>query len=226
MSNPTPAGDPGVEYRVEIPPGSLEGMLDWREVFGNDRPVELEIGFGKGTFLREAAQMFPDRNYLGLERANKYFRLVRGRLEKRGLENVRIVRGEAVHFLTHFVPDESLHAIHIYHPDPWPKRRHHKRRLLTRDFLDLCLGKLVAGDARARGITMTTDFEKYFEFIREEVDALHRERGGFEYEEERGPGIVMTNFARKHLERGATIYRMEMRKSLESGVGRNGSPSS
>jgi tRNA (guanine-N7-)-methyltransferase len=212
MSNSAATGESGVEYRVEIPVGSLEGILDWREVFGNNRPVELEIGFGKGTFLREAAQMFPDRNFLGLERANKYFRLVRGRLEKRGLENVRIVRGEAVHFLSHFVPDESLHAIHIYHPDPWPKRRHHKRRLLTRDFLALCLSKLVEGG----GIVITTDFEKYFDFIREEVDVFHRERGGFKYEEGRGPGIVMTNFARKHLERGATIFRMEMMKSPES----------
>jgi tRNA (guanine-N7-)-methyltransferase len=209
----TRAAESRVEYRVEIPAATLEGLLDWREVFGNSGPVELEIGFGKGTFLREAAQMFPDRNYLGLERANKYFRLVRGRLEKRGLENVRIVRGEALHFLTHFIPDDSLQAIHIYHPDPWPKRRHHKRRLLTRDFLALCLSKLVEGG----GITITTDFEKYFDFIREEVQALHRERGGIEYEEGRGPGIVMTNFARKHLERGATIFRMEI-TNLPGGV--------
>jgi len=196
-------------FTVEIAAGSLEGRLDWGELFGNDHPVEMEIGFGKGTFLREAAVMFPDRNFFGLERTNKYFRLVRQRLDKRGLRNVRIARGEALHFLTHFVPDASLHAIHIYHPDPWPKRRHHKRRLLTRGFLALCLSKLVPGG----GVVITTDFEKYFEFVREEVEALQNETGGFDYEEGEGPGLGMTNFSREPLERGATIHRMELRKA-------------
>lgn len=193
---------------VEIPVGSLEGKLEWREVFGNDRPVELEIGFGKGTFLREAGRMFPDRNFLGLEWSAKYYRLVKGRLDKRGLPNVRIVRAEARHFFQHFVPESSLAAIHIYHPDPWPKRRHHKRRLLRRDFTALCLSRLVPGGR----MIITTDFEDYFAFIREEVSALAAAGVPMVTEEGEGPGVVMTNYSRKHLERGGRIFRLEIGK--------------
>lgn len=194
---------------VEIPVGSLEGQLAWDEVFGNHHPVELEVGFGKGTFLREAARLFPGHNFLGLERSAKYVRLVKHRLGRLGLPNVRIVRAEAHHFFHHFLADESLLAIHMYHPDPWPKRRHHKRRLVKRDFVTLCLSKLIPGGH----LILTTDFEAYFTFIRDEINALRAERDTFRVEEGRGPGSIMTNYSRKHLERGGRIFRLEIRKS-------------
>jgi tRNA (guanine-N7-)-methyltransferase len=181
------------DLRVEIPIELIEGPLVWSEVFRNDGPVQLEVGFGKGTFLREAARLFPDRNFLGIEYSRKYVRLVRHRLERLGLPNVRIVRAEAHHFFANFLPDESLEAIHIYHPDPWPKRRHHKRRLLKRAFV-------------------TTDFEGYYAAIQKEVGALAGQGTSFNVEEAEGPGIIMTNYSRKHLERGGKIFRIEIRK--------------
>jgi len=193
---------------VEIPAGSLEGQLEWAEVFGDGRPVELEVGFGKGTFLREAARLFPDRNFLGIEWSAKYVRLVRQRLVRLGLANVRIVRAEARHFFEHFLADGSLAAIHIYHPDPWPKRRHHKRRLMRREFIVLALAKLAPGGR----IVTTTDFEAYFAFMREEAGAVRDRDERIEVEEAEGPGAVMTNYSRKHLERGGRIFRLEIRK--------------
>ncbi|MBN1868042.1 tRNA (guanosine(46)-N7)-methyltransferase TrmB [Candidatus Sumerlaeota bacterium] len=114
----------------------LPKPLDWEAEFGARAPVEVEIGCGNGRFLRRAAEDRPDTLFLGIERALKYARLANERMIKYGIGNVRIVRADAARFLADRVPESSVDALHVYFTDPWPKKRHVKRRLFQTPFLD------------------------------------------------------------------------------------------
>ena len=99
-----------------------EGFLNWAEVFGDDRPVEFEVGSGKGLFLANAATAHPDHNFLGVELAKKYAQRAAERVAKLELTNVRVYPGDAKAFLAQRVGPSSLAAVHVYFPDPWWKR--------------------------------------------------------------------------------------------------------
>lgn len=104
--------------------------LDWRRVFGRTAPVVLEIGFGMGETTAEIAAAHPERDFLGIEvHAPGVGSLLRD-VERRGLRNVRVIRHDAVEVIAAMIPADSLAGIHVFFPDPWPKKRHHKRRLL------------------------------------------------------------------------------------------------
>ncbi len=139
-------------------PGQL---IRFAEVFGNERPVELEIGCGKGGFLLRQARENPHRNYFGIEWANKYYRYASDRIVRWGVQNVRLMRTDARYFMIHQVPSESLAALHIYHPDPWPKKRHHKRRLFQPEFVAAAVRSLQPGAKWA----IQTDHAEYFGLI-------------------------------------------------------------
>src|SRR3982750_4513304 len=189
----------------------LPRPIDWTELFGNDHPVELEIGIGKGTFLVGQAEARPDVNFFGIEWANKYWRSASDRLRRRGLLNTRTVRAEANYFLTEFVPDTSLSVLHIYFPDPWPKARHHKRRLIQPPFMQLARRTLVR-DGR---IQIVTDHKEYFE----QIDQVVRGAEGFEVIDYNRPGsagageFVGTNFERKNAREGRPFYAIAARRS-------------
>ena len=146
---------PGIVLEAD----ELPSPLEWPEVFGNSRPVEIEIGFGKGGFLVQATQRFPERNFLGLETAAKMVEYAARRLEKRGIPNVRLLRADAHYFLHRFAQEASVAAFHIYFPDPWPKQRHRKRRLLTPEFLRTA-GRVIMPGGQ---VYFATDFQDYFE---------------------------------------------------------------
>src|SRR3954471_14719996 len=133
--------------------------LDWRQLFGNDHPVELEIGMGKGTFLTEQAKARPDVNFFGIEWANWFWRYASDRLRRNGCTNARAVRAEALFFLREHVPDASISVLHVYFPDPWPKKRHHKRRLVQEPFMQQAKRVLAP---RGR-LQIVTDHQGYFE---------------------------------------------------------------
>ena len=118
-----------------------------RELFGNDRPIELEIGTGKGGFLLQQAQAHEDRNYLGIEWANKYFRLAADRMARWDVGNVRMIRCDAKVFVQRYLPAASICALHVHHPDPWPKRRHHRRRLFDEAFIDAAFEQILTRSA-------------------------------------------------------------------------------
>ena len=209
---------PTVLSPVEVDGTSLAESIDWEIVFGRSGPVELEIGFGKGSFLLAAAPKFPDRNYFGIEVSRKYNRITASRLLRAGITNVRICRMEASYFVGSLVPSESLAAIHIYHPDPWPKRRHHKRRLICGEFLKVCLSKIAPGGS----IHVSTDHDEYFGFIKTEVDVLSQSGLPFEttYSEgPEGPWEVVTHYARKYHVRGSIIHRVDIQKPGEGSTG-------
>jgi tRNA (guanine-N7-)-methyltransferase len=113
-----------------------------RDMFTGERPLEIEIGAGKGKFLMHRAMAEPDIDFIGIDYIWKYLKIGWQRVQKRGLDNVLFFKAEANEFVTHLVPDGSVSAFHIYFPDPWHKRRHNKRRLLTPDFFRMLHGRL------------------------------------------------------------------------------------
>src|SRR2546429_9222515 len=137
----------------------LPKPVRWPELFGNDRPVELEIGMGKGTFLTEQAKARPEVNFFGIEWANWFWRYASDRLRRNGCTNARTVRAEALFFLREHVPDASISVLHVYFPDPWPKKRHHKRRLVQEPFMLQAKRVLTPGGR----LQIVTDHLGYFE---------------------------------------------------------------
>ncbi|MEW6197362.1 MAG: tRNA (guanosine(46)-N7)-methyltransferase TrmB [Planctomycetota bacterium] len=146
---------------VAVAPSELESFT-WAGVFGNARPVEVEIGTGKAAFLLRRARACPDRNFLGIEWASEFYRYAVDRMERWKAPNVRILRWDGGHFIRTICPPESITALHVYHPDPWPKRRHHKRRLFQSAFVEAAVRGLVHGGHLA----VQTDHAEYFEIIR------------------------------------------------------------
>jgi len=124
---PRPGG--GGNYELDL--NRLEIPLSWKEVFGREAPVHLEIGSGKGRFSVEFALNHPEINYLSVERAPKYHRILLARTARRGAANIRLLQTTAEDLLFRLLPPESLDRIYILFPDPWPKKRHHKRRLIS-----------------------------------------------------------------------------------------------
>jgi hypothetical protein len=117
---------------VEAVPDYLGGPPDWQALFGGRAgPLEVEIGCGKGTFLVRAGGERPGHRILGIERARQYVQESCARVRKAELPNVRVVWAEALPFLRGALEPGSVHAFHVYFPDPWPKKRHHKRRFFT-----------------------------------------------------------------------------------------------
>ncbi|MBX6316016.1 MAG: tRNA (guanosine(46)-N7)-methyltransferase TrmB, partial [Isosphaeraceae bacterium] len=183
--------------------------IAWAEVFGDDHPIELEIGPGKGLFLANAATKKPDHNFIGVELSKKYARKAAERVAKRGLRNVRVVAGDARRFLNQFVPPASLHAVHIYFPDPWWKKRHKKRRVFCEPFVvDVARALQPGGD-----FWMATDVEEYFG-VMQDLMAAHPE---FLPQPPPQPNTpehdldYLTNFERKYRIEGRPIYRAHYR---------------
>lgn len=139
----------------------VEGMLEWSEVFGNQNPVQIDIGCGRGKFLFDSSTGHPETNWLGVELDFSEGRRGAKRLAKRQLPNARIVGGDAVQFLTKHVMPHSVDAAHVYFPDPWWKRKHAKRRLFTDTFADL-LARIVKHGGYVHS---WTDVADYFEVI-------------------------------------------------------------
>jgi tRNA (guanine-N7-)-methyltransferase len=190
----------GVGLDVE----ALPRPLDFAALFGNDHPIELEIGTGKGTFLTDQAKARPEVNFFGIEWANWFFRYASDRLRRNNCLNARMVRAEANYFLNEFVPDRSLSVLHIYFPDPWPKKRHHKRRLVQPPFLKNVERVLVP----AGRLQVVTDHKGYFEENIEpavrgsKLSVIDYNRPGSASEGE----FVGTNFERKYRREGRPFY--------------------
>jgi tRNA (guanine-N7-)-methyltransferase len=145
--------------------GAIEGPFRWAEMFGRRTRIEVEIGCGKGRFLAEYAAAHPDRDFLGVEWGVRWVRQACDRLDKAGLENVRLLRVDAKDLLARLIPEGSVHVLHVYFPDPWPKRRHRKRRLFDPSIPPLMERALVPGGE----LHVATDQGGYFEQIVERI---------------------------------------------------------
>ena len=131
--------------------------LDFQSIFGNDNPVWLDIGFGNGESIIHAAQKYPEINFLGIEVHLPGVGHLLIECEKLGLDNVKIIRNDAVDMMSKHMTDESLDAVHVYFPDPWHKKRHHKRRIINPEFLALATQKLKTGGR----LHYASDWEPY-----------------------------------------------------------------
>jgi tRNA (guanine-N7-)-methyltransferase len=198
---------PGISLKAE----DLDGKIDFVRIFGRSGPLHIEIGAGKGTFLFGQAAAQPGDNFLGIERARKYYRYAVDRIGRWGVTNVRIIRTDAAGFIADSVPDDSVDCFHIYFPDPWPKKRHHKRRFVcpaNLEHLIRCLKS--AGQLR-----IATDHADYFEQIKmvlaarsdalEEIDFVKPASAEF-------GEWVGTNFERKYINDQRPIYTIAARK--------------
>jgi tRNA (guanine-N7-)-methyltransferase len=149
----------GVAYRPQ--------PLDLRQVFGRSAPCILEIGFGMGETTAEIAAAHPENDYLALEVHTPGVGSLLKQIAERGLSNVRIVQHDAVEVLEHMVPPETLAGVHIFFPDPWPKKRHHKRRLIQGEFVHLVATRLRPGAC----VHAATDWQEYAAQILEVLSA-------------------------------------------------------
>lgn len=190
--------------------GDLEPPLDWREFFGNDNLVEVDVGCGRGLFLVTAGAANSDVNYVGVEINYREGRRAAQRLKKRDSQNARVLGGDVKLAFDKYFPPESLAAVHVYFPDPWWKRRHRRRRVFNDEFVDRVHRGLLAGGE----LHSWTDVGEYFEVI----VALMNHDPRFENlptPEEKTPEHDMdyrTSFERKKRQAGETIYRGRWRK--------------
>jgi tRNA (guanine-N7-)-methyltransferase len=197
---------------VALDPKNLNGKVDFGDIFGRCAPVHVEVGSGKGTFLANQAKSQPDVNFIGIERAGRYYRFAVDRIGRRHLKNVRIIRADAARFIAENAPDTSVDCFHIYFPDPWPKKRHHKRRFLNpanTDHLIRCLKP-------AGTIRIATDFEEYFEQIKDVLAARADRLYKIDFLPTAGAQIgewVGSNFERKYLKENRPIFTIAVRKS-------------
>jgi tRNA (guanine-N7-)-methyltransferase len=198
---------------IGLCPESLKGRVDFGQMFGRSAPVQLEIGSGKGTFLVSEAQACPDLNFFGIEWASKYYRYAVDRLGRRKLTNVRLIRTDATGFLCDFVADQSINGIHVYYPDPWPKKRHHKRRFICPDNVDQILRVLETGGQ----LKIATDHADYFEHMQIVLRAYASRLRGIEFRPTagaQGGEWVGTNFERKYQKEERRVFTMALEKAV------------
>jgi len=129
---PTPEQLESVRLLADV---SAATRLDLQQIRGGPGPVEVEVGSGKGEFLVEAAERSPGTLFIGVEISRKYVWKTAARIVRSGVTNARVVWMDSLAFLDRVVPPASLQAVHVYFPDPWPKRRHHRRRVFNPAFL-------------------------------------------------------------------------------------------
>ena len=193
-----------IEQIVVEPPadGETVSPMAW---FDSPGPFEIEIGCGKGGFLLSRAKANPEVRILGIEWANKYFRSCADRMARWEQRNVRVMRTDAKHFVMHHLPPACVSALHIYHPDPWPKKRHHKRRLFQPESVDAFV-RLLLPDGR---LLVQSDHSEYFSEIRRLLDG-HAALDPIDWQEAdcaAGADFAGTNFEVKYARDGAPIHR-------------------
>jgi tRNA (guanine-N7-)-methyltransferase len=180
----------------------LGAPLDLEALVPGAGEWEVEIGFGKGRYLLQRAREDEGRRFLGIEVASKYCRLLVRRGRRRQLANLLAFRAEAVYLMAAVLPRAFASAVHIYFPDPWPKTRHRKRRLLDAESVDLLLGLLRPGGR----LFFATDFLEYGERVRELLEAHPQLR--VDVVEGLWPEGPRTNYEAKYVREGRPILRL------------------
>ncbi|MGB5834716.1 MAG: tRNA (guanosine(46)-N7)-methyltransferase TrmB [Thiohalocapsa sp.] len=183
----------------------MEQVLDFQALFGNDQPVVFEIGFGNGESLAQMAADQPRRNFLGLEVHRPGVGHLLLEVERLGLPNLRVMRQDALPLLSDGLAPASLAAVHLYFPDPWPKKRHHKRRIVQPDFVALVARVLVAGGL----FHAATDWEPYAQHmltVLDGADGLFDNAAGRGRFAERPPSRPLTKFERRGQRLGHPVH--------------------
>jgi tRNA (guanine-N(7)-)-methyltransferase len=188
---------------TELVPESYVAQLDLIAVFGRAAPLHVDLGCGDGSFLCELAQRIPEKNFLGIDK-------LAGRVAKTcrkasTLDNVRVLNVEIAYAVRYLLPTDLVEKFYLFFPDPWPKRRHHRRRLVTEDFLDSIHRALVNGGL----FHIATDLLDYFHQI-ERVAVGDSRFQKIDIEDE--AQLPATKFERRFRVQGLPIYRLSLRK--------------
>ena len=196
----------GIDYGVDL--------LNLEEIFGRATAAVLEIGFGNGETLVQQAAENQDKDYIGIEVHEPGVGHCLLKTRDAGINNLRLVVHDAIDVLAHQVPPESLSRINLYFPDPWPKKRHHKRRIVQADFLNLIADRLAAGGT----LNIATDWAAYAEYIDEVLSRSDHftctERR--EHDGEQPLDRPQTKFERRGLKKGHRIFDWCFTKSVNS----------
>jgi tRNA (guanine-N7-)-methyltransferase len=186
--------------------------VDLDAVFNNSNPVTVEIGFGMGSATAEIASVNPQKNYIGIE----VFRAGIGRLlmeiDKRGLANVRIIEHDVTDVLEKMIPEGSIDAFHIFFPDPWPKKRHNKRRLVRLPFTEVLASRLKDGGC----LYMVSDNEDYCNFALAELEATRTLHNAYKKFAPRQDWRPITKFEKKALASANDVKELFFVKNQDS----------
>ncbi len=187
-----------------VPPFDSERFL------GRARPLQVEIGSGKGLFLETASRRVPEQNFVGVELGAKYARFAAARLAKQGRLNACVICGDGLRFFREFLLPDSLAAVHVYFPDPWWKKRHHKRRVMTAGLIADIERVLATGGT----LHFWTDVQDYFQATLELLADASRLSGPHAVDESVPEHALdyRTHFERRTRLSGAPVYRAEFRK--------------
>jgi tRNA (guanine-N7-)-methyltransferase len=192
------------EQQYEVFPADLCQPLLPSEIFRNERPIEIDLGSGSGKFLVEAGLRYPERNFLGIERLLGRVRKTRRKACQLTLTNVRVLRVEIDYAVKYLLPPGSISRFHLSFPDPWPKRRHHSRRLVDEEFF----GAIAAALDSTGELWVKTDHDEYFRWIEKIASVVSStfNEASWEYE------YPDTDFDETFAAENALIYRLRLRK--------------
>ncbi|HVF70695.1 MAG TPA: tRNA (guanosine(46)-N7)-methyltransferase TrmB [Chthoniobacterales bacterium] len=188
---------------AEVVPVNCFEPLDLEAVFARTAPVEVDLGCAEGSFLASLAAANPERNFLGIEKQKARIRSACRKIEQRGLTNAKVLRFEISLALSELLAGDSVTAFHLMFPDPWPKRRHSSRRLVTAKFLSQLNRALVDGGL----LHVATDDPAYFSQIRGYAAAAPNF-----VEVPWASSPAMSKFEKMFTSRGIAIHRLSLRK--------------
>jgi len=195
-----------VAASVEFVPEDYLAPLDFDLLFGRRAPVEIDLGCGDGSFITLLARQKQERNFLGIERLVGRVRSTCRKAARENLSNLRVLRVEIAYAVRYLVPPESVARFHLLFPDPWPKTRHHRRRIVTAEFLESIRNALVPGGI----LQIATDQADYFE----QISRVTAVAPGLVIED---PGLdaalPVSTFEERFRQAGAKTHRLELRKS-------------
>ena len=203
-----PAGEGSLAHRRHVcsrliaqSPESLTNRLDLEKIFGRKAPLHVDLGCGDGLFLCALAQRLPDENFLGIERL--LGRIRSAARKAASLDNVRLLQMESFYAVRYLLPAESVETFYLLFPDPWPKRRHHRRRIVTLDFLNSIHAALEHNGV----IYIATDHLDYFRKIKKTAESIP----GFAIDDA-DVDLPQSKFGLAFRQKGAPIHWLALRK--------------
>jgi tRNA (guanine-N7-)-methyltransferase len=192
---------------AELVPDTYLAPLDLPAIFGRAAPLHVDLGCGDGSFLCELARRNPRQDFLGIDKLAG--RVARACRKCAQLKNVRVLNVESSYAVRYLLRENAVETFYLFFPDPWPKRRHHRRRIVTVDFLESIRGALNEGGM----LHIATDEREYFLHVQHVVAGLDRlNQSSLEVVQHDDPGLPKTKFERRFVDAGAAIYRLSLRK--------------
>jgi tRNA (guanine-N7-)-methyltransferase len=200
-----------LSYPNILSPGRVVHAGGWNAIFGNEHPLNLEIGIGGGEFLLALAASAPEENFVGLDIAGFFLRKAAKKAAKQGITNVRFLVADAKACLYEIFAHESLQAVYINFPDPWPKKGHEKRRHFDEFFMNLLEDRLTVGGM----IYLATDVEEYAEQAYEAISQSELFENAYpqRWLNDRGWPELQTRYERKWTEQGKKLFYLAFRKA-------------